>query len=1571
MGSERGGRGRVGGASAAAGVGYQEGVTAWLASHLLAEEQAPPLPSLAATERVTSTASETSQPIDDINVSTTAGRTLYVQAKRAVPQLVDRKGSDFTDFVEQSVDQHLALRSTGQEPRSQYVLATSPDASSKVRRELRQVLDRLRDAPRDTKLDSFASTKGQRDAMRTTASIIERRLRERVPEPTAELIREVLERIVVWELDVDGPARSTAITILGATVVPTSTIGAQAWRVLEQRALKAAQDHDTLDLHGWRRALHMEGIGLRGIPSLEADVSRVRAHSTRALADLERHCVLRVAGTDVTIDREAIDVAHRLVHGGPLLLVGDAGSGKSAILAALARRLQADGADVVVLDADAITATSLGALSRELLLEHDVGDVLDGWPGQGRGYLIVDGLDETRGSPGVPALHRLVGRVASADTWVPVVAVRRFDLRYSSELRQVFDGTHGEAAWLDPEFTGIRHVVVGDLSDPELDQLRGSAPALVRMARDPGVGPLLRRPIHLQLAAELLTRGGGEADIARLRSQLGLLDLYWSRTIEEPLARRASREAVVTTACTIAVAERRFSFQRRELEAADADATTDLLGLGFLVEGEAQPGSARRVRFLHGLVADYAIARLVLSPPGAAGGLLVGDPVNALFLRRSLELWLAGLWESDPSRTTFWDVSLGLCEQGGVPEIARLVAPTIAADSWTDIVELEPLLAALISGRRNAALVALRHLIASLTTPPHVPVAGAEASPWSTLALRLVGQLATDVVFPARLLVMLLSDARAALTGPQMADLGEAARRLLVWLWDNDNQDTYAARFAIAAVCISFASDPAASVALLRRGLCRGHVQRRGYDELSHYAEHVEDLEASPGLVVALYTAAFAFDHVSGSEPDVPIGGPVLSIVSNRAQEFRIARYELARVFDGLMARRPEIATAALLRVLRASSNLRRHRYESGAYARFVTEGIECRVRDEWSAQTVAWLSTHDDEATLIKGWSSGLATLAQSADARLATSLATFLSENHTYAGWRVLIDAGTSDPRLAAKVARVIATASPILSSSSLHEPLCRLMMVIRQQSELVTDLRAALEVAALDADARARLSECLEGTGPPAHATEDVDADDVPDSQASETADTPTPERILEGWARDQNEDAAPVPATVRSAFATFTSSLDRHAEEDEEHWRLATRAGERIARVDQNCDGDETRIVAEVLLRALDVPDGPDDGWDGDERVSIPSHSCVLDAVDGLARLHAAGLCDETIPAAIVLGIASHPLPWARSQLARVSGRFLAREPGLTWSILDRLAADQAPHVAADAAGMATRFRRQDPDRANAILKRVLEAHGTRSKVVGEAAMSLAGAFVLDGIEGVDRIGAMLEDAERVLDAAPLLHGLRPSLTPPAVGGDEPERTHRAAIAILRTVAASGVRRYDESDRRWNETKDDAARDRAVDAARVLEAVVNEVYFASGAFHGNDDQPQPTQEQMTAFFDEVEDDLRGLLGHLPARAIHHVVEFAAANSDARPSEAFLLIGDAVRAARAVGYETDTLAKDLVLRLVRSYMADRSGLFQGSTSPARRMQAALVDILDSFVAVGWPEARAMAYHLYEVLR
>lgn len=1571
MAETRRARGRFGGASAAAGVGYQEGVTAWLAVHLLAEDLAPPLLSIEARIRLTSTASETDQPIDDINVRTNAGLTLFVQAKRAVPQLVDRAGSDFTAFIEQAVDQHLALRATDVTPQSRYVLATSSDASSKVRRDLRLGLDQLRDASRARAIESLGRTDKQRTALTTTASIVSRVLRDRGEQPANELVREVIERIVVWEVDVDGSDRSNAITWLAAAVVPSSTVAAQAWRALEQRALRASRDRETLDLHGWRRALVMEGIELRAIPSFEADVARLRSHSTAVLADLERHRLLRVSGTHLSIEREVVAVAHRLALGGPLLLVGDAGSGKSAALAGLAGRLQQDGGEVLVFDADAVASGSLGDMSRELRLDHEPSEVLDAWPDSERRYLLVDGLDETRGNAGVPTLRRLIERITASGAWVPLVAVRRFDLRYSSELRVIFAGTAVEPGWTDHEFVDTRHVVVGDLSDPELEQLRASAPSLVAMAHHPRVGALLRRPIHLQLAADLLAHGGTEIDVGRLRTQIELLDLYWTRIVEEPVERRAAREAVLSAACRLAVADRRLTFARPGLDSADAGATTELLGLGILVEGEPQPGAGRPVRFLHALVADYAIARLELRPPGAAEALLGADPVNALFLRRSLELWLTGLWELDQGREVFWAMAVGLCGRDDVPEIAKLIAPTIAAESWTAIEELDPLLAALRDGRRAPALVALRHLVASMASPPHPPVAGPDASPWSSLAVRLTSELAGDVVFPVRLLVMLLTDAKAELASPQLRDLSDAARRLLSWLWDIDSPDMVAARFAIGAVCASLASDPSAAEAVLRRGLCRRHVERRGYEELRHYAEHVEDLEAAPRLVDALYTAAFAFDDAGGGEPGVNLGGPVLSLVSDRGQEFRMARYGLANAFGGLMQRNPKIATRALLRVLRASVNRGHHRYHRGPYARFSIQGVECRVRDEWSAMTVASLSAPDDEATVIASWSSGLATLASGGDAEVVGVLRAFLSANRSFAGWRLLIDAANRDDRLLPTVVPVIASAPPVLSAALLRGPLCRLAGAARQWPDLVSQLRTGLESPTVDAEARASLTECLEERAWEPPADEDTDGDDRSLTASEAAAGPASPTEILEGWYTAPSQDQEPVPTGVRTAFADLASSLSLHDPAHEADWYVASRAGERLSRIDHDCGTEEGRLVATVLQRVLDSADSDATTWNGDELVeTVPSHSCVLAAVEGIARLYGSGTCDEVLPAKTVRTIADHPLPWARLQLARASVLFVTRDPDLAWSILERLARDPVTRVAGDATGVATRFRARKPANARSILSQVIHSHGTRSKLVGEAVISLAGLLVIDGVEDLDRFASILEGAERMSDAATLLHAVRDLIMPPPAGDAGATQSHRTTMQLIRTVSSLAVRRYDDSAPRLRDEGDEVARERARDAIHVLDTVVSEIYFASGAFRRREDEPSPSPEQMALLFDETIGDLHALLGHLPAPAVHHVVEIAEANAGARPMEAFLLVGDAVQAAQGVGYETDSLAKDLVLGMVRTYMADRSELFQGSTESARSMQSALVAILDSFVAVGWPEARAMAYHLHEFL-
>lgn len=1301
------------------------------------------------------------------------------------------------------------------------------------------------------------------------------------------------------------------------------------------------------------------------IPSFAADIERLQINGAGARGDLARRGHMRLGSSRVHVDRDVVSVAVDMARRGPMVVLGDPGSGKSAVLADIAERFATDGADVLVVDADALAGQSLPQISNELRLDHDIVEVLDRWPGAPPRFLIVDALDQTRGTPAVPAIRRLVERVVATGSWTVIIAVRRFDLRYSSDLRASFAGTDGEARFQDPEFAGTRHVAVGDFTDAELSQVEPTAPEVARAALDGRAGDLLRRPLHLQLAAEVLVKDAG-VDFARIRSQVQLLARYWTLLVEEPVRTRGGREIVLTRLAQESIERRRASVDRVGLDAVDPAATFELLGRGVLIEGEAPAAASRGIRPLHALVADYAIARLVVRDTAGAESLLVGEPANALFLRQPLELWLAGLWQEDPSRRTFWDAVLRLFTHPDIPEIAKLVGPTLAADTWGAMSDLEPLLAELDGPRRAQAIDALRHLVASQVSAATRPLVGDGAPSWPALATRLTTVFAPDVMFPARLLVTLLADTRHTATAAQLSETAAAARRLLSWLWDTDSPDLVSAGIAIRAVRQTFSSDPPASEAVIRRGLCRDHVRRRGYEELRHLVDPLNDLEASPSLVVATYTAAFRFEDSAGSEESVLRGGPVLRLMSNRGQEFGMARYVLGEEYRAFAERDPVSATEALVRVVRASGEFRSSRSEAGAFERFTVRGVACRVRDPWSAYSAGSLMGHGAEAKIIADWTQVLGALATRGDPRLDDALRAFLRSNRTYGGWQILLDAARRAPALADAVLALLAQAPPILAARTMTEVICRLIQSARSRPGAIDAVMTA--AAALD-DVRDRLSACFDGS---AKAIPDDDDDEVSDPASTvpmveRPPVDPSPAQVLGAWL---DADAAKADESIRAAFRDLVGSLGAHDRDHEEDWNLASRAAGRLAMADADCS-DDARQAVELLLHAIDTAqdDGPE--FDGDEEIAtIPSHWCLLEAVVGVVRVFASGRCDDLVSAAYIDAIAGHELPWARVQLAGMTGAVHDRAPDLAWSILRQLAPDPVASVGARAVSMATRLRRHSPEDAKAVLDAARDAHGATPKILSEAALVLEAFLYIDSGGDIDSFTSAVGRAGRLTDVGTLLHSLRRSITPPAVVDGPDAEAHRRALDAVRAIADIAVDQWRDARRTWEATSGTEGSERAQDAARVLDSVATEIYFASGAYRKGDEEPRATPEQMSALFDEIGDDLRRLLPDLPAPAIQHVVEVAAANAERRPSEAFLLVAEAVVAAKTVGYETDSLAKDLVLGLVRTYIAERADLFVGTSADARAMQRALVQILDSFVSVGWPDAREMAYRLREVL-
>ena len=261
----------------------------------------------------------------------------------------------------------------------------------------------------------------------------------------------------------------------------------------------------------------------------------MKRHSKRiadALCNYERIEV--VSGAPLTIRRDCQEAVEAAARSGPLLIIGEAGAGKSGVLNALARNLGDAGADVLELAVDRYSVESLEGLSLELGLQHPLLAVLEAWDGPAPAYLVVDALDATRGGRGEGVFRTLIERVLELKgRWNVVASIRNFDLRMGQQYRALFKGTVPERSLADPSFSGVRHIQVPPWSEAEFDQLLLHVPALAACLAEapPRLRDLAMVPFNTRLLSELIA-GGAMRDLDEVASQADLLRLYWEHRVE-------------------------------------------------------------------------------------------------------------------------------------------------------------------------------------------------------------------------------------------------------------------------------------------------------------------------------------------------------------------------------------------------------------------------------------------------------------------------------------------------------------------------------------------------------------------------------------------------------------------------------------------------------------------------------------------------------------------------------------------------------------------------------------------------------------------------------------------------------------------------------------------------------------------------------------------------------------------------------------------------------------------------------------------------------------------------------
>jgi hypothetical protein len=188
---------------------------------------------------------------------------------------------------------------------------------------------------------------------------------------------------------------------------------------------------------------------------------------------------------------------------------------------------------------------------------------------------------------------------------------------------------------------------------------------------------------------------------------------------------------------------------------------------------------------------------------------------------------------------------------------------------------------------------------------------------------------------------------------------------------------------------------------------------------------------------------------------------------------------------------------------------------------------------------------------------------------------------------------------------------------------------------------------------------------------------------------------------------------------------------------------------------------------------------------------------------------------------------------------------------------------------------------------------------------------------------------------------------------------------AARNSLRNIQAAHIHVSFNS---WPESEQENAQT----LAQLINYIGQEIYFASGAYDlrkqgGAGNQNQLTHEERERFYREAGSILDSLAEvGLPSLA-HHLLETLEAFIPFDPEGVFLQVGQVIRGAEKEGYQYESLAVDLMVRLVEQYLAEYRVVLRENEECRRT----LLEVLDIFVKAGWPSARRLTYRLEEIFR
>jgi hypothetical protein len=456
-------------------------------------------------------------------------------------------------------------------------------------------------------------------------------------------------------------------------------------------------------------------------------------------------------------------------------------------------------------------------------------------------------------------------------------------------------------------------------------------------------------------------------------------------------------------------------------------------------------------------------------------------------------------------------------------------------------------------------------------------------------------------------------------------------------------------------------------------------------------------------------------------------------------------------------------------------------------------------------------------------------------------------------------------------------------------------------------------------------------------------------------------------------------------LRAALKTAES--DGVSQEQAEYsWGHLSAAADAVARREGEAPGSSVvQLAIAILLDASKhhLPASRAVTPDFEEHPSWSNPAPRVEAATGLlwAALHDEDATPEVLDALEALCV--DRAPEVRFNLARGLSLLRNSAPGPMWEMADRLVADETSTavLAALVAGV-PQMVGGDWERAVQVITtcytRAPEGSPKAELLQRNCVHLLTDLYVWQGVETA---GEVIRGLISAMEEAPngpsyVIQRLRDAFTH---GDDAPDDRQPSAAIRRRALGLAGLLAQhavaaDVAYRDQLKSADEplSAEDplviRARTVAHLLDTVAREIYFSTGAFdeqQGN--PPRATAGQHERLYQEATSVLDLLQTVAYPQITHHVLETLEVFIPFDPGGVFVRIRDTIRAGRGGAYELDSLGAGLVVRIVERYLAEYRTLLQEDVD----CQAALIEILDIFVTVGWPEARRLTYGLQDIFR